>query len=912
MRSNTFGVVVQQFLLWGNRAAVLILSLWLLSTLPAAAQGNWNQVYHEDQHPTKNINLEAVTYANGRFVTVGHANGKNNTGSRQVMIMTSSNGTDWSDVSPDLGLNGSYLFDIIDADGLFVAVGNDSTQATGYNEETLIVTSSDGINWQRILHNGLPLYNFWAYISYGDNGSGSGRYVLAADTTLYYSDDLLTWSEATEPTATDGVYWNDVTYGNGSFMAVGRSGGSYATYRLTSSDGVNWSIQADSDVGHNTVEFINNRFVNIGVSGGTHISSGTTTWEEVTPKSISSNTIYSVDYANDTYIFGGGAIGTGNSHGYIWVSDDLNNWWREKLNSEVEGGIRSLAHDAAGFVGIADNLGMIYYSAFSSASNAPQFTSARTITARVDEEMEYNVTVSGMPATDYYYGKYNLDPDSAFYQLPAGLFFNSTANSGTLSGTPSEEANIDLRFSLRPRTATAAGSREIEAAVNLVIGSAAPTVVCDSSHHDACTTISSCSSVSGYWNFDNCSSTPQSDSSHYETYCQQGYSSYCDNSAPTSGSCAEASLEYCTDTDSCSSAGGSWLNNSCSDSTDEPSDKTPSGESILFREDFESYTATELVTNKNGWEGDAAYVNRGTYLASNVLDGRFDIGQDIFSIIYNNLSRSLSSSQVTTFSFDAYATTTAPISHNAVIGFGIGGDGAKLFWNPAENGRNSGMWSFDARGVTGNPTDYQRISGGFDQAVSLKIVIDGPAGELYGLYDIGSGEQKTVVYSVSSESIERLNAVYLNPDFRSPTAASTSLGSRYSGIEVDNIEVSISDDGANSNGNASSGCTISLSDTLAMHIPVLEYRSILGTMLLDINMTYVALPHSKEINFEVNNYSAIESAPTDCTPATLNADLSLMSLPRVAYGGMTLRANLEYSPLGDRLIFKVTDHQILP
>jgi hypothetical protein len=303
--------------------------------------------------------------------------------------------------------------------------------------------------------------------------------------------------------------------------------------------------------------------------------------------------------------------------------------------------------------------------------------------------------------------------------------------------------------------------------------------------------------------------------------------------------------------------------------------------------------------------GDAAYVNFGNDLDSYVLDGRYDIGRDIFSVIYHSLPRALNSEEKTVMSFDTYATTTYPISHNTVIGLGVEGDGAKLFWNPLEETINSGMWSFDARGVTGNSADYQRIGGGYDQPVSLKIMIDGPAGEVYGLYNFGSGEQETQHYSVSTSTIETLNAVFLNLDFRSPTAASTPLGSQYFGIELDNILVEVSAD-------ESLECPVTLSSALDMHIPVLEFQTPFETMLLKVNMSYVDLSHSEDINFEVVDYETITSIPTHCAPATLSEDLSNLHLPKVIFGDFILSADLEFAPIGDRIMFKVIDYQIIP
>ncbi len=113
-------------------------------------------------------------------------------------------------------------------------------------------------------------------------------------------------------------------------------------------------------------------------------------------------------------------------------------------------------------------------------------------------------------------------------------------------------------------------------------------------------------------------------------------------------------------------------------------------------------------------------------------------------------------------------------------------------------------------------------------------------------------------------------------------------------------------------GSGSSGCAVSLSSSLAMHIPVLEYQSAQGSMSLYADLEYVSLPHSPDIQFEVSNYNFIDSLPSGCTPATLSGDLMNLHLPKVIYGDLVLSADLEFTPVGDRLIFTVVDYQILP
>ena len=247
-------------------------------------------------------------------------------------------------------------------------------------------------------------------------------------------------------------------------------------------------------------------------------------------------------------------------------------------------------------------------------------------------------------------------------------------------------------------------------------------------------------------------------------------------------------ITSCNTSALCQNAGGYWYDNSCH-TTVENSNSNSTG-ATLFSENFESYTSGSLI-NASGskWNGDKIYVTNGSYMSGNVLNGRYDIGTDTMSIVYSELSRALTGEETVTMSFDAYATTDSPISHNQVIGLGVAEDAAKVFWNPAEEKVGSGMWRFDAHLLTGKASDYEDISGGYDTNVSMKIVVDGVNNEVYGVYNFGSGEHETTHYTVTEPDIEKLDAVYIYADFRSPTAASTQYGAAFSGIELDNILV---------------------------------------------------------------------------------------------------------------------------
>ncbi len=220
-------------------------------------------------------------------------------------------------------------------------------------------------------------------------------------------------------------------------------------------------------------------------------------------------------------------------------------------------------------------------------------------------------------------------------------------------------------------------------------------------------------------------------------------------------------------------------------------EETITDDTILFSEDFEAYTPGSNLAGQGGWTGDEIRVGNGAFLDTNVLNGRDDIGIKIQSNVSHSLSRSLNSSEITKLTFDAWATSNFPLTHNMVVGFGNTQDSIypDVFWYPAENSSSlPRSWTFLARALTGNADHRFDISGGYNQAVTLSIVVNGAANEIFGIYDFGAGPKETPHFNITPEQIKSLNTVAISADFRAPTT-STPLGSQYIGGEFDNILV---------------------------------------------------------------------------------------------------------------------------
>lgn len=192
---------------------------------------------------------------------------------------------------------------------------------------------------------------------------------------------------------------------------------------------------------------------------------------------------------------------------------------------------------------------------------------------------------------------------------------------------------------------------------------------------------------------------------------------------------------------------------------------------VRFEEDFESYAPGSNLIGQNGWAGSgpggfsSMIINPAPYLGTQALDGRDAAGSG-WIMYAGHAVDPLSADEVTTLQIDAYA-TTAPATINS--GIGIGNE-------PAPDGNNffnsfamawsvnaaTGSWYFDTRALGGG---IEGVAAGIDEAVTLQIVIDGPAGEVYGVLDGAvSGRHETARTAISPAVIAGLDAVALHID----------------------------------------------------------------------------------------------------------------------------------------------------
>ena len=256
----------------------------------SADGASWTPMRVGPDHPSTPPWL-AISYGNDKFVAVG--DGK---------MAHSADGTTWT-ISPTWGVTGIWN-DVIYANGMFVAVGNDGRIAHSIDGFTWSLLSMGSENW------GGVAFGNGRFVAVGSNGTTAisninmnwsprivgtehwsdvifvnGRFIaVGTNGTMAHSTDGINWT----PSNVGSANWFSITFGIGRFVVVGSNGAI-----AHSTDGINW-IQTGMGFGNwFGVAFSNNRFVAVGANGSmahsangsswTPINVGTTTWFGITP-----------------------------------------------------------------------------------------------------------------------------------------------------------------------------------------------------------------------------------------------------------------------------------------------------------------------------------------------------------------------------------------------------------------------------------------------------------------------------------------------------------------------------------------------------------------------------------------------------------------------------------------------------
>ncbi len=207
--------------------------------------GSMDGVSWHDRFRAASNTLDGITYGNGLFVAVGGG-----------IILTSPDGVDWTPQTSAISLGG-----VAYGGSLFVAVGSG------------IMTSDDGITWTN-----RNLAVFASAVAYGNGlfaaAGGTGHNGLIATSSDGADWRILQFGGAD--------YFLGVTYGNGTFVAVGYDDNPNIGAIFTSQDGTNWMSRDSGTTSFlYAIAYGNGRFVAVGDGGAVVLSEDGSTWRSL-------------------------------------------------------------------------------------------------------------------------------------------------------------------------------------------------------------------------------------------------------------------------------------------------------------------------------------------------------------------------------------------------------------------------------------------------------------------------------------------------------------------------------------------------------------------------------------------------------------------------------------------------------
>ncbi|MEY5048714.1 MAG: hypothetical protein RLZZ175_2073 [Bacteroidota bacterium] len=250
--------------------------------------GNEGLAYSTDginfNYPTGSYN--GLVKNGNTFIAVG------NTGSSEGIIYNSSDWSNWSNKT-NYGVNA--LNAVIYNGSQYYAVGNSGNTSS----------SSDGITWTNSTVGTSDALKSIAY--------GNSKYVAVGNQgVIMYSSNGTTWTQANKDGAAGSNFYS-VRYLNGKFIAVGGATSNTGVTRLAySSDGINWTTNPTTLVGHfHDIAYDGTRYILIG-----RINSATSADREffsLTISDITSTTFQSPIYlaASKTNNIKLGSVGVG-------------------------------------------------------------------------------------------------------------------------------------------------------------------------------------------------------------------------------------------------------------------------------------------------------------------------------------------------------------------------------------------------------------------------------------------------------------------------------------------------------------------------------------------------------------------------------------------------------------------------
>lgn len=252
-----------------------------------ALVANW-EVINMISGPIQNQpNIIAMTYGNNTYAAVGYLSG-------QKVLLTSTNGENWTTSTFALPLPTAFPDDIVFMDGKFKLVTN-GTVYTSTNLETWQFESVHSVFSARNLKKVNNLYF----------QGGEGRFAISTNglnwTTPMNSGDYL-----------------DLAYGNNLYVLVGRQAAKGILF--TSTDGITWNniIEvADNYDMFYSVDFYNGTFILAGNNGLIGKSTNGTDWTFSTPMGVP-NSFFSIRHILDHWVV--------SAFNKVYYSSDGNTW----------------------------------------------------------------------------------------------------------------------------------------------------------------------------------------------------------------------------------------------------------------------------------------------------------------------------------------------------------------------------------------------------------------------------------------------------------------------------------------------------------------------------------------------------------------------------------------------------------
>ena len=186
--------------------------------------------YHGGDMATSSINISAdftdLAYGDGKFVCVTRTQANNMVSDRRVQW--SADGINWTNVAVHQEAETNHWTGVTYGNGKWVAVAKDGTNR--------VMWSTDATTWNAA---SAALDISWSQVTYGEP-NGQPTFVAVAEggsgNRSMYSYDGINWqSSATTDDANN--MWTSVTYGDGKFVAIAKTGVYRAMY---STDGINW------------------------------------------------------------------------------------------------------------------------------------------------------------------------------------------------------------------------------------------------------------------------------------------------------------------------------------------------------------------------------------------------------------------------------------------------------------------------------------------------------------------------------------------------------------------------------------------------------------------------------------------------------------------------------------------------